>query len=326
MLINGLFVVVGLVVLIWSADRFIDGASATARHFGMPALLVGMLIVGFGTSAPELAVSALASLGGNSGIAVGNAYGSNIANIGLVLAITALIYPLSVSSRIVRREIPWLLVILLLSFAFFYDREINRIEAAAMFFGMFIILIFSAYYGNEDDALTQEITQEINEKESTSAQQPLSKAILSLGIGLLLLLISSHFLVKGAVAIAQFFGLSDLIIGLTIIAIGTSLPELASAIAAAKKNEPDIVLGNIIGSCLFNSMAVVGLAGMIKPMTVSPIFLQRDFVACVVLTIMLWVFAFGIKGVAKITRKEGGMLLAGYIGYSVYLLMTLQHP
>lgn len=318
MLLNLVFVVVGLIVLLWSADKFIDGAAGTATHFGMSPLMVGMLIIGFGTSAPEMIVSAFAAMGGNSGIALGNAYGSNIANIGLVLGVTALLYPLAVGSRIVRREIPMLVLVLLVCFGFLYDGTLSRVESIIMLLAIAVIVVFNTFYSNDNDSLAEELqnqSQTVNE---------LPKSLMWLMIGLALLLISSNYLVKGAVGIAEYFGVSDLVIGLTVIAIGTSLPELASSIAAAKKGESDMVLGNIIGSCLFNVLAVVGISGSINAMPVEPIFLQRDFSTGFILTIMLWVFAFGIRGRAMVSKKEGGILLLGYTVYTGYLLATLQ--
>lgn len=324
------FVVLGLLVLVWSADKFIDGAAATAAHFGMSPLLVGMLIVGFGTSAPEMVVSAFAAFDGNPGIALGNAYGSNIANIGLVLGITALIYPLAVGSRIVRREIPLLMLVLLLCLGFLYELSLSRVEAVVMLLAIVVIMIFNTFYSNDQDSWASELNAEDDAEDDAEGDtdddddsQTLGTALLSLFVGLVLLLLSSKYLVDGAVGIARFFEVSDLVIGLTIIAIGTSLPELASSLAAAKKGEADIVLGNIIGSCLFNALAVVGIAGAIRPLTVEPIFLQRDFSTGMVLTLLLWIFTFGIRGKAKLTRNKAAVLLLGYIIYTAYLFVTI---
>ncbi|MBS9777500.1 MAG: calcium/sodium antiporter [Gammaproteobacteria bacterium] len=319
MILDIVYVVVGLVVLLWSADKFIDGAADTATYFGMSPLMVGMLIVGFGTSAPEMVVSGFAAIEGNSGIALGNAYGSNIANIGLVLAITTIFYPLAVGSRIVRREIPILVIVLLVCLGFLYDTHLSRVESAIMMLIIVLIIVFNTFYSGEKDALVDEIEQEINESSPT-----LAKSMVTLIIGLALLLVSSKYLVDGAVGIAQYFGVSDLVIGLTVIAIGTSLPELASSIAAARKGESDIVLGNIVGSCLFNSLAVVGIAGIIKPFNLSSIFLTRDFATGLALTLLLWFFAFGIRKPVFIGKKQGALMLLGYVAYTAYLLMTLK--
>lgn len=318
MLLDLIYVAVGLAVLIWSADRFIDGSAVTATYLGMSPLLVGMLIVGFGTSAPEMIVSAFAALEDNPGIALGNAYGSNIANIGLVLAITLLLYPLAVGSRIIRREIPLLIVALLLCFGFLYNLFLSRTEALIMLVAILAIVVYNTFSPTAEETLIEQPSPKDNQPIPS-----LKNAVFNLVIGLVLLLLSSKYLVDGAVGIAQFFGVSDLIIGLTVIAIGTSLPELASSLAAAKKGESDIVLGNIIGSCLFNALAVVGIAGIIKPLAVEPIFLYRDFLAGFILTLLLWVFAFGRRGKAKLTRLEGGALLLGYFAYTGYLLATL---
>ncbi len=319
MLLDIIYVIGGLAVLMWSADKFIEGAANTATYFGMSPLMVGMLIVGFGTSAPEMVVSAFAAFDGNPGIALGNAYGSNIANIGLVLAITSLLYPLSVGSRIVRREIPLLVIVLLLCFGVFYNLELSRIESIMFLLAIVVLMIFNTFYSNNQD----DLTDALNDNADTDSPS-LGKSLITLVIGLVLLLLSSKYLVDGAVGIAQYFGVSDLVIGLTVIAVGTSLPELASSVAAAKKGESDIVLGNIIGSCLFNALAVVGIAGVIKPLHIEKIFLYRDFSTGFILTIILWIFAFGIRGKAKLTRSKGALLLFLYIAYSVYLLMTMK--
>ncbi len=321
MLLDILYVVLGLVVLLWSADKFIDGAAQTATYFGMSPLMVGMLIVGFGTSAPEIVVSIFSAIDGNPGLALGNAYGSNIANIGLVLAFTVLFYPLAVGSRIVRREIPILVLVLLVCLGFLYDGELGRVESVIMLVAIVIIMTFSTFYSNDKDSLKTELT---HHSEEQTEKISLKTALMWLVIGLVLLLISSKYLVHGAVGIAQFFGISDLVIGLTVIAIGTSLPELASSIAAAKKGESDIVLGNIIGSCLFNSLAVVGTAGVIQPLHIENIFLIRDFSTGLILTLLLWIFTFGIRGRVLISKKEGLVMLLVYIAYTIYLITTMK--
>ena len=321
MLFDIVYVIVGLIVLIWSADKFIDGAAEVARYFGMSSLMVGMLIVGFGTSAPEMVVSVFAATGGNPGIALGNAYGSNIANIGLVLGVTCIFYPLSVGSRIVRREIPLLVLALLVCFGFLVDNQLSRVESYLMLGMIVIIMMFNAFYGSDGDNLVAEINQDAS---SDSGRAPLSKSLLILFMGLALLLLSSHYLVDGAVGIAEFFGVDDLLIGLTVVAVGTSLPELASSIAAARKGESDIVLGNIVGSCLFNALSVVGIAGAIKPMSLSPVFLPRDFATGFFLTLLLWGFAFGLRKATNISKKEGALMLLVYVAYMGYLLLTLK--
>lgn len=320
MLVASLAILVGLLVLVWSADRFVDGAAATARHFNMPPLLIGMVVVGFGTSAPEMVVSALAASQGNPGIALGNAYGSNITNIALILGITALISPILVHSTLLRKELPILLGITLLAASQVWDGEVTRWDAVVLLGVFFLLMGWTIWNGMKkgDDALAQEM-----ELELLTHPMPLSRSVLWLVLGLLLLIASSRVLVWGAVEVAQGFGVSDLIIGLTIIAIGTSLPELASSVIAARKGEHDMALGNIIGSNLFNTLAVVGIAGIIQPMGFGPEVFSRDVMMMLGLTLLLFVLGYGLKGQGRINRWEGGVLLACYVGYTLYLLSSL---
>jgi cation:H+ antiporter len=314
-------VVLGLALLVWSADRFVDGAAATARHLGMPSLLIGMVVVGFGTSAPEMVVSALASLQGNPGIALGNAYGSNIANIALILGLTALISPIVVHSQILRKELPVLTAVSLLAAAQLWDGHLSRLDAAVLL-GVFAALMgWTIVQGlrERSDSLGVEMEQEL-----VTYSMPLSRAIIWLVVGLVLLIVSSRILVWGAVSIAQALGVSDLIIGLTIVAIGTSLPELASSLIAVRKGEHDLALGNIVGSNLFNTLAVVGIAGAIHPLDVPPEVLTRDMAVMGALTLSLFVIGYGFRGrQGRINRVEGAALLTVFLGYTGYLVSTV---
>lgn len=313
-------VVSGLVLLLWSADRFVEGAASVARHFGMSALVIGMVIVGFGTSAPEMLVSALASTQGNPGIALGNAYGSNIANIALILGITALVAPIAVKSSVLRTELPILLAVTAFAAWQLADGQITRGEGFALL-GLFVVVMgWSCWRGmrSPDDVMGIEFEQELVEH-----AMPLGRAVVWLLIGLVVLIASSRLLVWGAVEIAVGFGVSDLVIGLTVIAIGTSLPELASSLIAARKGEHDIALGNVVGSNLFNTLAVVGIAGSIHPMSIDPAVLYRDLPVMAVLTVSLFVLGYGWRGNGHINRIEGGILLAAYIGYTAYLVVTM---
>ncbi|MCK7458123.1 calcium/sodium antiporter [Idiomarina aminovorans] len=312
-------VILGLAVLVWSADRFVEGAAAVARHLGMAPLVIGMVIIGFGTSAPEMVVSALASMQGNPALALGNAYGSNITNIALVLGITALLAPIAVKSVVIRREMPVLIAITLLSALFLWDYHVTRVEAVALLVVFFGYMGWSVWLGSKssDDSLAAEYTEELD-----AHPLPIKPAVIWLIIGLLLLIVSSRILVWGAVNIAVSLGVSDLVIGLTVVAIGTSLPELASAIAATRKNEHDLALGNVIGSNMFNTLAVVGIAGAIEPVSLEPLVLSRDWVAMALLTILL--MAFGIRKArqGKINRVHGCILIFLYLLYTAYLLKT----
>ncbi|WP_237060367.1 calcium/sodium antiporter [Microbulbifer sediminum] len=321
MLLALIAIVAGFALLVWSADRFVEGAAATAQHAGMPPLLIGMVIVGFGTSAPEMVVSAMAALDGSPGLALGNAYGSNIANTGLILGLTALMIPLAVHSKIVRKELPLLLAISCLTGAFLWDGGLARWEAGILlagFFGLIGWSIFSALRG-KGDKLEGEMESELEVH-----AMPLGRAIFWVVAGLVLLIISSRVLVWGAVTIAESLGVSDLIIGLTIVALGTSLPELAATVVAARKGEHDIAIGNVVGSNMFNLLAVVGIAGVIAPMSDVPAeVLSRDWPMVVGLTVALFVFGYGFRGQGRINRLEGAGLLLAYIVYNAYLAMTI---
>ncbi|HHX83276.1 MAG TPA: calcium/sodium antiporter, partial [Pseudomonadaceae bacterium] len=300
MLIPLFAVVAGLLLLIWSADRFIDGAAATATHVGMPPLLIGMVIVGFGTSAPELVVSLFAAIQGNPGIALGNAFGSNIANIGLILGITALISPIAVHSQVVRKEMPILIALCALVAWQLFDGYLSRTDALLLLLVFGLIMGFTIRQGIREDSAGTAVLPEVN-----NDLLPLRNAIIWLVVGLILLIIASRVLVWGAVSIAVQLGVSDLIIGLTIVAIGTSLPELASSLAAIRKNEHDLALGNIVGSNLFNTLAVVGIAGSIHPLAVERELLVRDVGMMTLMTVLLFVFAFGIRKPAQLSRVKG---------------------
>lgn len=314
-----LAVILGLAVLVWSADRFVEGSASTARHFGMPSLLIGMVVVGFGTSAPEMVVSALAALQGNPGIALGNAYGSNITNIALILGITALICPITIHSQVLRKELPVLTAVTGIAVYQLWDGELSRIDAAMLIAIFCMLMGWTIRQGLKQcsDAFANEM-----ENELIQHTMPVRKAVFWMLTGLVLLIISSRFLVWGAVAIAQQLGISDLVIGLTIVAIGTSLPELASSVIAARKGEDDIAVGNIVGSNLFNTLIVVGIAGSISPLQTSPDILSRDMLVMTILTISLFIFGFGMKRKRTISRSGGLALLSSFIGYTSYLLVT----
>jgi len=257
----------GLALLVWSVDRFVEGSASTARHFGMPPLLIGMVIVGFGTFAPEMVVSALAASQGNPGIALGNAYGSNITNISLILGVTALISPIAVHSQVLRKELPILTAVTALAAWQLRDGEITRTDAVVLLCVFGGLMAWTIWQGMQKkaDALGSEMEQELNVR-----AMPIRRAVFWLVVGLVSLIVSSRILVWGAVEIAHEFGVSDLIIGLTIVPVGTSLPEPASSIIAARNGEHDIALGNILGFNLFSTRAAVGIAGTIHPLAVGP--------------------------------------------------------
>ena len=314
-------VVFGLVLLVWSADRFVSASATTAQYFSVPPLLIGMIIVGFGTSAPEMVVSAFAAWEGNAGIALGNAYGSNIVNIGLILGLTALIHPITVHSNVLRKELPILAAVTALTVILLIDLDLTRLDAFLLLLAFAVLMTWTVVVGwrQRSDTLATEVARDLPEED-----QGIAKTLAWLLGSILLLIASSRLLVWGAVGLARSFGVNDMFIGLTIVSIGTSLPELASSIAAVRKREHDIALGNIIGSNLFNTLAVVGIAGTIHPISVEHITLTRDMVAMGGMTLLLYLFAYGFRGKQGcINRYEGAALLLAYTAYTVILLLPV---
>jgi cation:H+ antiporter len=306
-------------VLVWGADRFVSGAAALANNLGVSSMMIGLTIVGFGTSAPEILVSAIASANGNSGLAIGNAIGSNIANIGLILGLTALIIPLSVHSGVLKREYPLLLAVSLISLALMWDGELDRVDGAILallLVGILSWMFYSAKTGAADP-IAGEFEAEIPH------DLPTRKAVIWLLLGLVALLASSRALVWGAANVATALGVSDVVIGLTIVAIGTSLPELAASIASALKGEHDIAIGNVIGSNLYNILAVLSLPGLIAPGPFPPEVLYRDQPTMIGLTVMLFLMGYGFGDQGRINRFEGLVLLCLFIGYQSLLFFSL---
>ena len=309
----------GLAALAWSADKFVAGAAAVARYLGMAPLLIGMVVIGFGTSAPEMVVSAFAASGGDPEIALGNAFGSNIANIGLILGTTAIVLPIIVKRGILRKELPLLLVVTLVAWLLMSDGELSRGDAGVLALLLVVLLawqILAARQDGEDD-LGKDV-----EHAADARAMSRKAAWIWLLVGLVLLVVSSRILVWGAVEIAESLGWSDLVIGLTVVAIGTSAPELASALAAARHGENDLALGNVIGSNLFNTLGVVGLAGLIAPAAVSPELLYRDIPMVAFMTVLVLVFGFRLRRNGRINRVEGVVLLLLWIGYTAFLVLN----
>ena len=313
MLISIAAILAGLAILVWSADRFVDGAAAIAHHMGVSNLIVGITVVGFGTSAPEIAVSVIAVLEDVPGLAVGNAIGSNIANIGLILGLTALLAPISVSSGLIRSEYPLLLGATAVLVWCLYDLQLDRLDGFILLGLLVAIMAYMihSHRGKKDVPGDDDENDEILSNKA---------AWLWVLIGLVLLIISSRMLVWGASNIAHSFGVTDLVIGLTIVALGTSLPELAASIASLKKSIPDMAIGNVIGSNLFNSLAVVGIPPLIYGFEVDSAALHRDVPVMVLLTLLL--FAMSIGGnqrLNQIGRFKGAVLLASFAAYQCYL-------
>ena len=310
----------GVLGLLWGADRFVEGSAGAARNFGISPMIIGLTVVSVGTSAPEIIVSINASLKAAGELAVGNALGSNLANIGLVLGITALVAPLPVQKHLLREEGPVLLLITALAGLCLYDGWLNRGESIAL--GLLIIpllILVVKYKKNHPNPEAVEDAEDIPEFS-------MGTAILWFVIGLAVLLVSAEITVWGAKSIATHLGLSQLIIGLTVVAIGTSLPELAASVMSALRGHHDIALGNIFGSNLFNLMLVMTSAGAIAPIALSPDVFSRDFAVMALLTLMMvamiaWALWRSTKSgsPARLSKSVGILFLAAYGFYYVLL-------
>jgi len=312
-------VVAGLVLLVWGSNRFVFGASATARNLGISPLVIGLTIVGAGTSAPEAMVSATAALNGNPGVSIGNALGSNIANIGLVLGVTALVRGVMVRSKIFRLEFPIMFGVLGLAWFLLGDGTLNESDGLILGLAFLFLLLFMmviAVRARHSDPLQREFAKEIPVDVGTAI------ALVWFLVGLAALLLGSRAIVWGALSIARSFEVSDLLIGLTVVAVGTCLPELAASITSVLKNEPDIAVGNVIGSNMFNLLPVLALPGLIAPSMVPPEALQRDFPVMLTLSAALLVMAWGFRGAGRIARWEGGVLLLAFVGYQGLLYVS----
>jgi len=310
-------ILAGFILLVWGADRFVLGAGAVARNYGVPPLLIGLTIVGFATSAPEILVSTIAAIRDNSGLAIGNAIGSNIANIGLVLGATALIRPMNIQSETLRREIPALLAITLLSVMLFLDKYLSRTDGIVLLLGLGLLLYWMAGLGFRSaagDPMSAEYAAEIRSDMRTST------ALAWFVLGLAVLLTGAQLLVWGSIEIAELLHVSDLIIGLTIVAVGTSLPELAVSVVAALKGEHDLAFGNIIGSNMFNLLAVIGVAVTIRPVEIPPSVLTLHIPVMVGLTLVIFAIAYNFGGRGRVYRAEGFLLLMSFVAYQAYVI------
>ncbi|MGB1262700.1 MAG: calcium/sodium antiporter [Cognaticolwellia sp.] len=325
MLSQILILLLSLITLVWSADKFVFGASSLARNLGISPMIIGLTIVAMGSSAPEMMIAATASFQGNPNTAVGNAIGSNITNIALVLGLTALFHPLSVSSSTIKREIPLILLITAIATYMLSNSQLSFNEGLALIIGFFLYIITllvvtlrRAKQNPIDDKMVLEAEQEVPDAVSTQ------RSLLWLAFGIILLPMSANYLVDSSIFIAKAFGISDLVIGLTVIAVGTSLPELAASIMSIIKKEDDLALGNIIGSNIFNVLAVLSLAGLISPGDIDNDAAVRDAPYMLATTFLLFLLCFSRSGKFRITRVKGLLLLAVFIGYQILLFSQLK--
>ncbi|MCG8383334.1 MAG: calcium/sodium antiporter [Gammaproteobacteria bacterium] len=314
MLISLAAVIGGFILLVWSADRFVIGASSIASNLGVSPLVIGLTIVGFGTSAPEILISVFSALQDIPAMGVGNAIGSNIANIGLILGTSALISPMLISSGILNREMPFLIAAMLLALILIWNLSLSALDAYFLLALLAFILVWMIYKGLKERDNGDPLQSEFNDEISTN--MTLKVACLWLMVGLFILVGSSRALVWGASNIATYFGVSDLVIGLTIVAIGTSLPELAASIVSVLKKEYDIAIGNIIGSNIFNILAVMAVPGLFQTVAVDSVVLYRDIPVMFALTFVMILFAYSWKNrPGRITRTSGLLLLVCFLGY-----------
>jgi cation:H+ antiporter len=317
-LVSVLVLILGLILLVWGADRFVDGAASFASHLGMSPLLIGMVVVGFGTSMPELVVSVFSAVEGNAGLALGNVIGSNIANISLILGVSAIMRPIMVHSHVLKKELPILCGVTLVAVLLIMDGTFSGADAWVLILLFACLMGWTLWQGmkEKNDSLGTAVDQDMSTR-----RMPMNRSLLWLVIGLGCLLASSRALVWAATDIARSLGIDDLVIGLTVVAVGTSLPELASSFVAARKGEDDIAIGNVLGSNLFNILAVLGISGAISPMAVPEGVLGRDCVIMSLLTLSLFVLGYGFGRQGRINRFEGCALLAVFIGYTTWLIM-----
>jgi cation:H+ antiporter len=318
MLGNLVEVIAGLVLLIWGADRFVHGAAATARNMGIAPLLIGLTVVAFATSAPEILVSVVASLRGEPGLAIGNAIGSNIVNVGLVLGCVALIRPIQLRSATLRREMPALLAVTLLTVSLFLDSYLSFVDGVVMLTGLIIVMVWLTRLGMRSapsDPIKKEYEAEIPKDVSTRM------AIIWLLVGIGTLLAGAHLLVDGSIEIARILGVSEVVIGILLVAFGTSLPELAVSLVSAMKGEYGLAIGNIVGSNIFNLLAVIGVAATISPSSLAPSVLSLHIFVMVAFTLVLFAMTYDYDGKSELSRIEGAALLLAFIAYDSYVVL-----
>ena len=313
-----LLVIAGLALLMWGADRFVHGAAAAARNLGIAPLLIGLTVVAFATSAPEILVSVVAAIQKEPGLAIGNAIGSNIVNVGLVLGVTAMIRPIRMESATLRREMPALLAVSLLTVSLFLDSYLSRVDGFVMLTGLIIVMVWLARLGLRsaaNDPIKRDFEAEIPSDVS------MKMAVVWLVIGLGTLLLGAELLVDGAMGIATILGISEVVIGILVVALGTSLPELAVSLASALKGEYGLAIGNIVGSNIFNLLAVIGIAAAIEPSALAPTVLSLHIFVMVAFTLVLFAMTYEYNGNAELSRLEGLALLVAFIAYDSYVVV-----
>lgn len=300
----------GFIALVWAADRFVIGAAAVAHNSGVSPLVIGLTIVGFGTSAPEMLVSSVAAYNGVANLSIGNAVGSNIANIALVLGLAAMVSPLKIHKKVIGRELPVMIVVMIFAAGLMFDGELGRIDGVLLLVGLLVMIVFVVREGLQDGEPPEDL-DELPDEMGTGV------AVVWILVGLGVLLASSELLVWGATEVATFFGVSERVIGLTVVAFGTSLPELAATLVAAKRGEHDIAVGNVVGSNVFNTLGVLGLPGVIRPGRAEPLVMQLDIPVMIGVSVLLWILARAFRPYRQVGRFRGALLVVIYLTYAV---------
>lgn len=316
MLTSWFFLILGLTILSFGAEFLVRGSSILALKLGVAPLVIGLTIVAFGTSAPELAVSIQSATSGNSSIALGNVVGSNIANIGLILGITAIISPISIDRQLIRKEIPLIIFCSFLMWGLLLDGSLGKLDGSLLVLGIISFLVYSYFQSKNDQPSLELLTANLSTESPTKVPRKIP-TIVYIGLilaGIAMLIYGSTVFVSSAVDLARLFGMTEAVIGLTIVSIGTSVPELATALMAAYKRQGDIAVGNIIGSNLFNILAILGITALIRPISGTG-FAALDFIVMIAFAVVLLPFAFTQL---TICRREGVVLLSSYTAYMIY--------
>lgn len=323
MLLYSAVLLVGFLILFKSADYFVIGSVAAANNFNISPIIIGLTIVAIGTSAPEIFVSATSSLQGDADISVGNAIGSNIANVGMVLGITAMLSPLPIHRQILKNDIPILIFVTLCAGVVLMNYQLTPLDGVLLLFGLvvFLVRIVVAHRNKRAAGLVVEIN-ELSDLPRVTTR----RSVLMMFFSLVLLLISSELVVWSAIHIAIAMGVSQLLVGLTVVAVGTSLPELVVSVTSAMKGHPDLAVGNIIGSNIFNILAVLAIPCLLSPLEFSPAIFWRDYAFMLLMTVLLAAFCYAAGTRRRVGRIEGGLLLLVWIGYLVLLYQTTAGP
>ena len=319
-----LAIIVGFSLLIWSADKFLSAAASVATNFGVSKMFIGLTVVSVGTSAPEIFVAITAAFNNHPMVAVGNAIGSNIANIGLVLGVTAIIAPLPFSRSVLRAELPWLLMATGFALLLLFDLELSVLDGLLLLVGLSLILYRLVLNEKSNNSGDSEVSESISSELAGLPDMTTRRAAFWLLIGIIVLVMSARLLVWGATHIAVFLGVDEMIIGLTVVAVGTSLPELAATVSAAMKGHSDIAIGNVVGSNILNILAVLSIPGLITPTILENVALWRDCGMMLALTLLLALFAYAVGSKPVITRFEGAVMLLAWLGYNALLVQQVQ--